>query len=198
MKAIAKKPSPAVKGKVSSLVVVSSLKKKAAPIFTKLKKIEKIKTQEDLHQAAEYVKALKELSSIASDEEEDMTSGIKDTLKRIREHFKPFQDDVAKADYDTKLLISKFLDGNNLKLHKVSKDFEVGGMSVTTYAKKTAQLQIKKGAAKIRKLKRLHIYDLAKIPREYLFPNENGILSALNNGVKVPGAKLIEIDSIAI
>jgi hypothetical protein len=198
MKAVVKKAVPATKSKVSSLVVVSSLKKKAAPIFTKLKKIEKIKTQYDFHQAAEYVKALKELSDIASAEEKDMTSGIKDTLKRIRDHFKPFQDDVNKAEYDIKLLMSSFLDHNNKQLEKVSKDFEVGGMSVTTYAKKTAALQVSKGAGKVRKLKRLHIFDLAKIPREYMFPNENGILAALNNGVKVPGAKLIEIDSIAI
>lgn len=195
-KAVAK--TNPTKAKVSSLVVVSSLKKKAAPILSKLKKVEKITTQDDFNRAAEYVKALKDLASYAAKQEDDMTKGIKESLKLIRQHFKPFQDDVAKAEQETKLLMSVFLHRNNKQIEKVNKDFEVGGMSVTTYSKKIAALQIKKGAGKVRKLKRLHIFDEKKIPREYLWPNENAIEAALANGVKVPGCKMIEVDSIAI
>jgi hypothetical protein len=191
-------PKSKIKEAASTAIVVASLEKKAQPAFNKLKKIEKIATQDEFEEAALQVKAIKELAKEAEAKENEMTEGLKKTLKLIKEHFKPFHDKAAKAETDIKLLMSVYLERNNKKIEKVNTDFEKGEMSVTTYAKKVAGLQLKKGAAKMRKLKRVHIFDESKIPRQYLFPNENAIEAALVNGIKVPGCRMIEVDNIAI
>lgn len=185
--------------RVNTAVVLSSLEKKAAPLFKRLHAIAAIKTRESFDLAANLVKQLKEIGKISESEKRSILEPLKETEKRIREHFKPFETKLLEVETQTKLQMSLFLENSKKKLAKVDEAFEEGKIKrVGTYTSKVAELQVQSNSAQIRKVKKLSIYSLKDIPAEYLMPDEDKIMAALKQGKEVPGCRIVLVDNIAI
>lgn len=197
---VAKSNLPKVKEAVSTEVVISSIEDKAKGSFAKLKKIDKIVTQQDVELASNQVKLLKELAKEAKTQKEGITNPIYEAVEKIEALFKPFEDKVKKADADIKILIEDFIARNNKQLEQVQEDFKNNKIKkVSTYTEKTNELQIKStGAAKFKKITKMFITDTKKIPDKFWVINETAVEVALKNGEKVPGAELRKIDKVAI
>jgi len=188
-----------IKDQTNTAVVLSSLEKQSTPLLKKLTSIEKIIDQQTYEQASILVKKLKEFGKLAETEKRKMLDPVKETEKRIREHFKPFEKKLSEIETTIKLLMSNYLVNNLKALKKVDEQFEKGKIkSIGAYTDKVAALQVNSIAATIRKVKKLQINDANKIPRDYMVPDENKIFEALKNGITVPGCSIVIVDSIAI
>jgi hypothetical protein len=185
---------------VRTAVVIADLEKQAKPHFAKISKIEKITSQEDFDLASLEVKALKEISKLAAAEEKDMCEGLKQSLQKIRDHFKPFQVKVAELELSTKLKMSAFLESQKQKQAKIDEKFESGSMSIKEYAKKTASVAVAstKGASKVAKVWQAEVVDIKKLPKEYMLPDMSKITAACREGVEIPGVKWEQVDRISI
>lgn len=185
--------------KTNTAIVLSSLEKKAAPLFKRLNAITAIKNKESFDLAANLVKQLKEIGKIAESEKRSMLEPLKETEKRIREHFKPFEHKLLEIETEIKLQMSLFLESNKKKLAKIDEAFEEGKIRrVGTYTNKVAGLQVQSNSAQIRKVKKLEVYSAKDIPVEYLIPDEEKIMAALKQGKEVPGCRIIVVENIAI
>lgn len=190
------------KGNTTAAIVVASLQKQAKPFIAKLEKIDTV-TKENYNQAAEHVKALKNLVELATVEKKKFTDPANAILKHTREFFKPFEDLVASWELTAKLKMSEYLAEEKAKEAKLLKQAEDGKITPATYARKAAELATTTvrgagGAATVRRFKIAKIHDITKVPREYMVPNMTLIKAALLEGKKVAGCTLEEEDNIAI
>jgi hypothetical protein len=202
---VAKSKTPAkikkaVTEAISTEVIVSSVEDKAKGHFSKLKKLSKITSKEDMEIAGQQVKALKEIAKEAKKQKEGITNPIYEAIAKIEELFKPFENKVKNADTETKLLIQEFLDDSEKKLKQVEHDFKTNKIKkVSTFTEKTNELQVgSTGATKVRKVTKMFITDAKKIPDKFYVIDEGAVEAALKNGEKVPGAELKKVNSVAI
>jgi glycerate kinase len=171
------------------------LEKKASSSINKLKRITSITTEEEYNQARDQTKILKDVLSEATKQKKEMTDGIQKTLKAIQAHFKPFENKVAVIESEIKTLMAKFLDKKEEKKIQLEEKFSKGKMKVSTFADKSSALS---SSAGVRKVEKLFINDVSKIPREYLVPDEDKIKQALKEGTKIAGCELKRVNSISI
>lgn len=189
------------KEKVSTEVILASVKQRAKAHFNKLKKFtgKKIKTKEEFNIVAENVKALKAIDKEAKAQENGIIDPIEEGIQRIRDLFTPFHTQVKDWDTNAKLMMSIFLEDQKKQLAKVTDKFAKGKVkNVATYTDAVNEFSAPKGAAKIRKLKRVIIEDESKVPHQYCSPDINKIEEAFKNGDSVPGCKYEEVDNIAL
>lgn len=189
---------PFTKDQVSTEVVVASLEKQAKPLEKKLMSYSKITTQEDYDTAAALMKQLKELSKQADEKEKEITEPLKGVIKKAIALFKPFKDKVASTEVTLKLAMSIFVEGKKATTAKLEQQVTSGKIGIAKFTEKTAELSAKSSFVKERSVKVLVIEDIAKIPREYMVPDEVKIKKALKMGMKVSGCKLEEQISLAI
>lgn len=189
-----------VKESVSTEIVIASIKAKAKIPFGKLKKIDKIKSKEDLEIASNQVKILKELAKESKRQREEITDSLYAGIEKIEQLFEPFESQVKVADTDTKQKIAEYWEETQKQIAQVQQDFKSGKIKkISTFTEKTNELQIvSTGSAKLRKVTKLFITNRKKIPTEYLVPDEKKIEEALKDGKVVPGAELRKVNSIAI
>jgi len=179
-------------------VVMQSLMKKAKPIQSKLSDLQ-IVNQQDYDNAGAMVKTLKALAKEAEVEEYKITKPLNETLKAVREHFRPFKESVKELEEDTKLKMLLFVKKQEKAKEKLESKFESGEIKkISTLISKQEELDVVSSSSKIRKIKVLVIKDESKIPREYLVPDEVKIKKALADGKSVSGCSLEEQNSIAI
>lgn len=204
-KSLAKQKSsvaiPVKKEVVSTEVVIASLEKQASPAIKKLARVTKVTSKAEFDAVAEQIKLLKEIDKIAIKEENEMTSGIKHSLARIKAHFKPFHDKVSTLETNYKLMMSVWLEKNDKKLAQVTEAFVAGDIKkVSTFAEKTSALQISNegSAGKVKQISKLFINDVSKIPREFMVPDEAAIIAAFKNGENVAGCEYKKVKTIAI
>lgn len=185
--------------KTNTAIVLSNLEKKASPLFKKLSQIGNINSQDSFDNAAALVKQLKELGKLAEVQKRTMLEPVKETEKRIREHFKPFETKLLEIETAIKLQMSIFLEDNKKKLAKIDEEFGNGKIKkIGTYTNKVNDLQVQSTSAQIRKVKKLEIYSAKDIPAEYLVPDEDKIMAALKQGKEVPGCRIVIVENIAI
>lgn len=184
---------------ISTQVVVASLEKRAEPSFKVLEKITKV-TKDNFEVVASNIKAIKEIDKIAKAEEASMIDPIKLSIKRIEQFFKPFHTRVKDAELENKQLLEDYVNASTKAIAKVEEDFKNGSIKkVATYAEKTASFQISNGgSAQTRKISKLLIIDVKKIPREFLVPDESAIVAAFKDGKIVAGCEYRKVNSIAI
>lgn len=182
----------------STAVVIASLEKQAALSIKRVTDL-KIKTKDDFELAATLVKQLKVLSAEAERQEKSITTPMREALKAIQVHFKPFQNKVAQIETTVKLQMSVFLEGQKKLSAKVEQDFEAGKIKkVGTVVGKLADLRVDNGAAQVRKVWKLFIDDPTAVPKQFLIPDEAAIKEAFQNGALVRGCRFEQINSIAI
>lgn len=183
---------------INSLVVAKSLEKKSLPIRKKVSDLEVV-DQESFDLAASLIKQLKAYVKESKAEEDKIADPIKEALANLRAHFKPFNDSIAALEFDTKLKMSVWVEGQQKKQLKVAEDLESGKIKkVSTFISKSEALQVKSPSASVRKVKVLRITNEKLIPREYLVPDEAKIKADLLKGISIAGCKIDLENSIAI
>jgi hypothetical protein len=179
-------------------IVLESLVKESKPLQKKLSDL-KVVDNESYDLAATLMKNLKTLASQAEASKKKITDPINASLKAVREHFRPFEQTVDALQQDTKQKMQAFLLKQEQERAKLEKKFEQGDIKkVSTLVKKQEELTATSASAKVRKIQKLKIVDVKKIPREYLVPNESLILEDLKAGKKVAGCEIELVNSIAI
>lgn len=179
-------------------IVLASLSKKAKPLQNKLSDLE-VKSQSDYDLAGNLMKQLKTLAKESEAEKKKMTDPINQTLKAVREHFKPFEDVVAELEVNTKAKMLAFVEKQEAEQKKLEEKFEQGKIKkVSTLVAKQDELHVSSQHSSIRKVKVVEVENESKIPREYLVPDMAAIKEALLAGKKVNGCKLVDKNNIAI
>lgn len=182
----------------NAIVVAQALQKQATPLFNKVTKLA-IDTQEEYSQAAALLADLKELGKQAKAEQDKFLKPINELLKVTKTHFKPFFDRLTQIEELKKGEMIAFLNKQEAEAKKLEKKFEKGDIKkVATFMRKQEELEVTSEDAVVRNIKRLHITNEKKIPREYLMPNEAKIMAALKDGEEVPGCEIVLEKSIAI
>lgn len=175
-------------------VVIASLEKKAAPLFRRLP--EKITTKQQYEDAASNMKAIKMLVKDAEKEKKHLLDPLAEVVKRIREHFKPFEVKAAEAEAKLKQQMSGYLLEAEKKAKAIEQKLEDGKIKkVATAVKKQNEIL---ATTNIRKVWTAVCVNVNKTPREYLVPDEAAIKAALKNGEKVDGWKWEQVDQIVI
>jgi hypothetical protein len=179
-------------------IVLSSLNKKAKPLQNKLSSLQ-VKDQKDYDLAGSLMKQLKTLAKESEAEKKKIIDPLNQTLKAIKEHFKPFEEVVEALEADTKKKMIAFYTAQEEKQKKLEAKFERGEIKkVSTLVSKQDELQVSSAHSSVRKTKVVEIVDEKKIPREYLVPDMAAIKEALNAGKKVAGCVLSDKTGIAI
>jgi len=186
------------KSAVNTSIVLKSLERDAKPLKRKISDLE-VTDKVSFDVAAQLLKQLKSLNKQAKAEEAKITDPLKQALSAAKNHFKPFYEEIAAIDTDTKLKMSVFLKKQEREVKKLEAKLESGEIKkVSTYLDKKEDLAVHSSAAKIRTLKRLNIYNWTKIPDEYWMIDNDKVEAALKEGKEVPGAELIDVKNIAI
>lgn len=125
-------------------------------------------------------------------EEKDKTLGPAElTVKRIKEQWKPFEDGLKQciAHIKAQMLKWDIAEADRIKKER-ERVLSDGRLKVGTIERKLAALEAPP-VNNTRSVLRLEITDELLIPREYLVVDEVKLKAALREGVKVPGARLV-------
>ena len=186
----------AAKPDVAVSVIAKAFEAKVKPL---LKWDGKIVNQEDFKKAEATLYKVKELLRSADKKEKEITGPIMESVKKTRELFKPFKNLVEGWEAKVKEEMTAFLNRQEKLIEKVGEDFEAGKIKkAETVFKRQENLAVERDHAKVRQIAVLRIIDLARIPREYMVPDEAAILADLKAGKKIAGVELEYQKQIAI
>ena len=186
----------AAKPDVAVSVIAKAFEAKVKPL---LKLDGKIASQEDFKKAEATLYKVKELLRSADKKEKEITGPIMESVKKTRELFKPFKNLVEGWEAKVKGEMTAFLNRQEKLIEKVGEDFEAGKIKkAETVFKRQENLTVERDHAKVRQIAVLRIVDLARIPREYMVPDEAAILADLKAGKKIAGVELEYQKQIAI
>lgn len=187
---------------VDASIVMKSLEKQAAPAIKQISNLQ-IKSKEDYAAAATIMKSIKVIAKLAEEKENELIAPSKRiitdaklTITNVQTFFKPFRDQVALLDKDTK---DKML-GWKVKADEAIKElgakFEDGDIKkVSTFVSKTSALTID---SNVRKTWTAVEVNVNITPRGYMVPDMQLIKEALKAGRKVSGWEWRQVDSISI
>lgn len=161
----------------------------------------KITSQKSLDISAEGLKIINKVSKIIDQEKESWIAPLKEQIERHKERYKPFEEKV--------LEIKNYLKGEQTKyLAKLRKEEEEAkakadaelaeAMSsgenvekvLETTGKKIEKVENKSSAIKTYTYTGVRITDKAKLPLQFLIPDEKLIKETLQSGGNVEGAEL--------
>jgi DNA-binding protein H-NS len=180
-----------------SIEIVKAFQKQALPISKQISSL-RIDSQHDYELAEELLSKLKTMSKKAVKERKSMTGPLKQVIKKIEKHFKPFIDSIALIEKDTKAKMIEFIKENKREAKQIEVKFESGEMKPAKYVQSIKKLEVATTLSTIRTIQKVKIMVRSKIPARYMEPNLKMIEDALKAGRKVPGCKLVEEPNIAI
>ena len=166
-----------------------------------------INNERGLNDAARIRAGIKAVAKEIDEKKKEITQPLNLALKNVRGLFVPLEEACEKASraVDSKVLdyhqkISKEREEAEAKL---AKRVDNGTMKMSTAAKKMEELPeaqrsviTENGGLKIIKIKKFRIIDLAKIPLEYIQPNEPEIRRAMYAGTEISGVEYYTEDII--
>lgn len=160
----------------------------------------KIKNDDDLAKATEFLSELNKTGDRIKAEEEKVTKPLNEALKAERGRFKPFKDSIADAvarvraemtTYRTKVKAKEEDDKAKLALRAAK-----GTISLDKAAEKLAAIEVPKGpiqttsgSVSFRTVPKFEVLDTSKLPSAYILPNEPAIREAMKDGLKLPGVR---------
>ena len=160
-----------------------------------------IRTAEDMTQATELLSMANLSMDKIEAEENKIVLPAKEVIKAEQARWKPLKDSLKPAIALLRTKISAYqteeLRKTKEKEAKLAERAAKGTLKFETAVKKSAALSRPEekvstalGSLSFRPTQQLVIEDLNSIPREYLVPDEQAILTALKSGKKVPGARV--------
>ncbi len=160
-----------------------------------------IATAEDYAMADEILVKIKTVGKMIKEKKEEITKPLNESLKRVRELFKPIETthETAEEIIKKKMVSYRVAEDKRIEAEKakIASKVESGYIKSETAIKKMEAVVDTKDSLKdagvktsTRKLPRVQINSFKDIPREYLIVNERAVLDALKAGIAVPGAEL--------
>lgn len=184
--------------KLNAAVVVSALSVQAKPHFAKLKKLV-ISDTKSYEIAAQKIEALKQLAKQAREKRDSLIDPLEKVIEDIKELFKPFLDQVDKAEEDGKAEMVELLNKLETKKKQVNSAIETGKIKkLSTAVAQLDALEISSTSSSVRNIWEVVEIDAAVTPREYMVPDRKKIKEAFKAGKKVLGWKYEQKKSIAI
>jgi len=154
-----------------------------------------ITTQEDYDATHEVGKKVGALLKNIDKEEKSITKPINDSLKKIRDMFRPFKTQVTEVSNDLKKRRQTWIDAEAKKAkieeERIAKRVEKGTMREDTAVGKLADIETAApdtngGMTSVLVVK---VIDVKLIPEKYLTVNEAAIKADHREGIEVPGVE---------
>lgn len=179
-----------------SLVVV----KNEVATISELKEL-KITSQETLEQSAEGLKKISAVSKIIKAEKDKNINPAKQIIENVKNFWKPFETAIDEAEMHIKSEQTKWLekvrkqqqeqeDKSKKELEEKLNNGEDISEALANQGNKIERIEHKADAIKTYTYTGVRITDKAKLPLQYLIPDESAIKKALQSGVAVEGAEL--------
>lgn len=148
-------------------------------------------------------KTLKEFAKKIAEKKAGLLAPLKEEQKKIADAFRPLETKIDAAVRKLTLALQEYNARERAAALEAQRalDRERANALLSGAAPVDAVKAVVEPPPKIittRKLKRLKIIDAAKIPREFLQPDERKIFDALKAGKTVPGAVIEEYESAYI
>jgi len=154
-----------------------------------------ITTQEEYDTTHEIGKKVGALLKNIDKEEKSITKPINDSLKKIRDMFRPFKTQVTEVSNDLKKRRQTWIDAEAKKARieeeRIAKRVEKGTMREDTAVGKLADIEQKAPDTKggMTSVLVVKVIDVKLIPEKYLTVNESAIKADHREGVDIPGVE---------
>jgi hypothetical protein len=167
-----------------------------------------IESQEDLAKATDVLSKIKTVGKMIKERKEAITKPLNESLKSIRDLFKPIETNHEEAERIIKSKMLVWQDAEEKRIKKeqdaIAARVEKGTMKPETAVKKmenVGEVQTTTkgnvGTVSTKIIKKYRVVDESKLPREFLMPDIGKITEALKAGQTVPGAEVYEEKVIA-
>lgn len=194
--------------------IITDPSKELAPIKARATKMQSvvnaliIRDTNGLEQATKIRSGIKAVAKEIDEKKKEITAPLNLALKNVRALFAPLEVACEEAfrSVDVKVLVyNREIEKTRAEEEaKLAVRVEKGTLKVETAAKKLevvpeAQRRVvtEKGKITIIKIKKFKVVDLAKLPIEYLLPNEPEIRRAMHVGTELPGVEYWQEDSVS-
>jgi hypothetical protein len=153
------------------------------------------------------IKRIIDLRKRIENEKTEYTKPARDIIAKANDTYNPFIDSCKKAEATLKERSTAFLVDREKKRKeeeaKIAKKLEEGKIKKPETAVRHMEalpeaprtVKTEESSLRLRMVKKLEITDESKLPREFLVPDTTRIKKALDAGIGVPGAHLIEVPS---
>lgn len=158
--------------------------------YTKIKVTSEAKLEEALNARVVIGEAAKQIATA----KKSILNPLNMAIKNARALFAPLEAKVMEQDrylYD-QITKWRFVQEEKIaaKMKKVEGDIKSGKITITQAGQRIEKAEEKITKIPARKVEKLRILDISKIPAQYLLPNEPAIKAALRRGENIPGAEL--------
>lgn len=188
---------------------IIKIEKEVKPLLSKVESL-KIKDESTLADATELLSQANTLFDTVSEQKKEETDPYEIPLKEIKKRYEPtekalknviasirsemarYQTEVVQLRKAQELAIAGRVGPGRGKLR-----VETAITKLEQLEKPTTNVETNSGSLSFREKAQLKICDKELIPKEYLMPDEDKILSALKAGKTVPGA-ILEIVQVPI
>lgn len=169
-----------------------------------------VENQEQEKESVDLLAKIKTTQKMLTTRKEEITRPLMTSLSKIRDLFKPREEDLAQAEKIIKQKVLAYRIEEEEKIEKekarIAARVEKGTMKVETAANKLSEIKdVPKtvsgnSGSKLSTvtLQKVRILDEMSIPREYLVPDLKKIAEAvLKQGLSIPGVEKYEEKSLA-
>lgn len=184
--------------KVSEMVILKSLEKRAALPMKKVKAIKKIKNNTQSVIKLDNMKILKELKGEGMRQMNDIVAPIESSVKKIKALFHPFFEKIKELEESTKADVYRFLESKEKSKLELDHAYAKGKVNGIAMMKKKDALTVDVGNASVAKVWTAVPVDESKTPRAYMVPDETAIREALKEGKKVAGWEWRQVNNVRI
>ena len=152
-----------------------------------------VNSQETYDQALEFGKNVNRLIKEVDAQEKDITKPINDSLKKIRNAFRPAKDKLEAIKKEIAGVMVEYIRAEEakkkLEAERLEKRLEKGTIREDTVVKKLALAEETKtvtngGMTSVLVIKNI---DMEKLPKEYLIVDEGKIVRDYRAGITIPG-----------
>ena len=156
-----------------------------------------ITNQEEYNATQEIGKKVGALLKNIDKQEKAITKPINDSLKKIRDMFRPFKTQVTEVSDDLKKRRQTWIDAEAKKAkieeERIAKRVEKGTMREDTAVGKLADIEQKAPDAKggMTSVLVVKVIDVKLIPEQYLMVNATQLRADYREGIEVPGVEFI-------
>jgi len=167
-----------------------------------------IESQDDYVNAVDIVSKLKETGSEIKNRKESITKPLNESLRNIRELFKPIEDQFANAE---RIIKEKILGYKRKKDEearaeeaKIAARMAKGTIKLETAERKMVEIERVEnttrgavGEVQIKNVRKVRISDESAVPRKYLVPDMVLIRRDALTGIDIPGVEVYNEESVA-
>jgi hypothetical protein len=193
---------------------MKEITKELAPIKSQISKVIssanslEIKNRDGLNNAVDILSKVKRIGNTIKAKKESIIKPINESLKSIRELFRPLEDEWSEAEMIIKEKMNVFNELEEekarIKEAKITEKVESGKMSMEKAANQLEEIQPEKkiesknGSVQFKTYRDVIIEDESKLPYKYLVPDRVRIRRDALSGVIIEGVKVVEKKQIAV